>query len=433
MGATSVRYAIGQLQDGKVTFEVVRQIANEPRGRCWNIDLLVGFCREAESYAKEQGATLGVDSWGVDHGFLDSSGNLVCGPVMYRDPSHTAKYQEFAVHRRKLFELTGIAHQPFNTLYQLAARKEEDPTLPSRSQWHLIPDLMKFYLTGVRSHEWTQASTTQLMGLDGHWCSEAFDLVGWPFPDRQPVPSGGTALSSNGVSIVSVASHDTGSAVLGVGALSQGDAYLNVGTWALLGVVLDKPLATPEAESGGWTNEWGFDGTIRFLKNIPGFYVINRLHDELGVRESVGQWLETRDKAYTKRFDPHDTSLYNPTDMPAACAALLGVAPSNSAQWAQAALGSLVDCIARNLPHLEKTIGWNVQRIRVVGGGSRSRVFCQALADACQKPVLAGPVEATVLGNLAAQFASVGDQCLDSVLTAVTESLHLDESQPTGE
>lgn len=432
MGATSVRFAHGRLIDGRIELEVIKQTPNEPLGRCWDTSLLTAFCRSALDFAASKNASLGIDSWGVDHGFLDSHGDLVCGPVMYRDPSHLHQYDKFSFFRKRLFELTGIAHQPFNTLYQLAARLEEDSTLPMRAQWYLMPDLMNYFLTGKRSHEQTQSSTTQLMGLDGTWCREAFELVGWPVPDQEPCPCGGIVEVVEKVPVVSVASHDTGSAVLGVGELRPNDAYLNVGTWALLGNVLERPCASSAAEEGGWTNEWGFGGAIRFLKNIPGFYVVNRLHRELGVNTSVGEWLQSRNTAFRGRFNVQDTSLYNPESMPMACNAIVSVVPTSLEDWAQAALASLVECIASDVPKLASTTGRTIDRIRVVGGGSRSVAFCQALADETSVDVVSGPVEATVLGNLALQFVATGQIRPENLSRTVSNSVKTVTYQPEG-
>ena len=381
---------------------------NVPKGRFWDADLLVNFCLEAVQYAAGCNASVGIDSWGVDHAFVDQDDKIVFGPVMYRDPTHLAQFDKALKDRHFAFQRTGIAHQPFNTLYQLAARSMEDPSLRHRADWFLIPDLMGLFLTGVRRHERTQASTTQLMGLDGTWNREMFDLAGWPVPRLEPTKCGSVLGHCQGVPIVTVASHDTGSAVVGVGSMLKGEAYLNVGTWALLGVVLDCPNTTPEAEKGNWTNEWAHDDKIRFLKNIPGFFVINRLCQELGSGDSVGDWLERRDQTFLGRFDPHDPRLYNPDSMVEAVSAACTIAPKDSQQFAEAALSSLVECIVTDLRDLEALTG-NLSQIRVVGGGSRSRSFCEALARATGMKIVAGHVEATVLGNLALQFVATED------------------------
>lgn len=402
-----MRFAHGTLLDGRITFEVIKQSPNDPKGRCWNLDHLVSFCREALQYAQSVQGSLGIDSWGVDHGFIDAEGRVVQEPILYRDPSHLAMSEAMIAHRKHLFGLTGIAHQPFNTLYQLAARGQENPELAVGAEWYLMPDLIGFLLTGVRHHEQTQSSTTQLMGLDGTWSEEAFQLIGWPTPTRQPQPPGGILSSVNGVPVVNVCSHDTGSAVAGVGSLPAGSAYLNVGTWALLGTVLKTPVTTDVALAGNWTNEWGQSGTIRFLKNIPGFYVINRLHSELAPTTPIGEWLTARDKSFEGRLDPHHPELYNPDSMASAVERVSTRRPTTGTEFAQVALASLTETVCRDLESLEDSVG-QIKSLRVVGGGSRSTEFCQALADVSHRTVEAGPVEATVLGNLAMQFLATG-------------------------
>src|SRR5262249_7447529 len=138
----------------------------------------------------QKAATVGIDSWGVDNGFLDPEGKLTGSPVCYRDLSHLAAFEELAPHRSRLYELTGTQHQPFNTICQLVARRKEDPSLPGTSEWMILPDLIAFLLGGGRNHEITQASTTQLLGLDGKWSEEAFEIAGWPVPERQPAMPG---------------------------------------------------------------------------------------------------------------------------------------------------------------------------------------------------------------------------------------------------
>ncbi|MBS1723351.1 MAG: hypothetical protein JSS66_10405 [Armatimonadetes bacterium] len=432
LGASSIRFAHGRLVEGVIEFQVVKQEPNTPKGRCWDIDLLVRFVQEAAEFAASHGSSLGIDSWGVDHGFINDSGEVILGPVMYRDASHSEKCEQLRSMRRKLYELTGIAHQPFNTVYQLMARMEESPDIVRECEWLVMPDLLNFLLCGVRRHEKTQASTTQLMGTDGVWSTELFTELGLPFPKRHPQPSGEVIGSRGNVPIVGVASHDTASAVLGVGELAEGDAYLNVGTWALLGVVAEKVNCSERAEGEGWTNEWGYGDSIRFLKNIPGFYVLNRVHEELGVPVSIGEWLGSRSKGFQGRFDPQHASLYNPESMLEACAALCSEMPADRAEWAQAALASLVECIAEDVPRLAATSGQPIRRLRVVGGGSRSEAFCSLLADTLGMPVLAGPVEATLLGNLVVQFAATGSLGKDEVGQVVARSTSTRLYEPGG-
>lgn len=432
MGASSVRFAHGKWDGERISYQTVRQEPNLTKGRCWDIDHLVKFCREAGQYAASVGASVGIDSWGVDHGFLDHDGKIVEGPVQYRDACHAAQFEELRPKHAELFQMTGIACQPFNTVFQLAARMAEDPGLADRADWYVMPDLLLALLTGVRGHELTQASTTQLMNLEGRWCPQAFEICGWPLPDDEPKPPG-QRIVVDGTEWIRVASHDTASAVIGVGPLSPDAAYLNLGTWALLGVVNESPILTEAARLGGWTNEWAHDGRLRFLRNIPGLYVINRLREELGVTGPTGDWLASRDRTFGHTFDPDDPSLYNPDSMVSALTRLMGVAPSTDAEWAQVATASLIQCLAKHTGSLSAVLNRRLKRLRVVGGGSRSPEVCQSLADATGLVVEAGPDEATVLGNLAFQFATRTDKGLSSLEDLVAAGTELRLYEPKGE
>ncbi len=406
LGATSGRFAAGSLDGGRIVSEVIEQLPHSAIDRgghaTWDIDALLRLCQRAVQYAQAHftESYVGIDSWGVDVGFIDSSGQLMRPPICYRDPSHQAQFDKLKVHRNRIFELTGIAHQPFNTVYQLAARKFDSPELVG-ARWLNIPDLLGLMLCGANHHEATMASTTQLMGLDGKWCEELFDLVGWPMPDLEPTLPGRVGASiAPSVHLSHVGSHDTASAIFGLGDIPNDAMFLNLGTWSLAGVLLDRPISTPEAEAAGFTNEWAVDGRIRFLKNIPGFYVLNRLHDELDIQTSIPQWIERADDV-DERINLMHPDLYNPKSMPEAVMKLSGWDQATEAQWAGLAVHSLTSTIAAQIPDLQRITGRKIDTIRVSGGGSRSEVLCQSLARATKRKVVAGPVEATVTGNLA--------------------------------
>lgn len=406
LGATSARFAVGEIRDGQIISEVITQRAHAPierNGRIeWDFDAHLGLTREAFDYARTLGSdtTVGIDAWGVDQGFVGQDG-LVQSPVAYRDPSHQAAFDRLAEHQSMLYAGTGIQHQPFNTIYQLAARALDQPSLLGLD-WLLTPDLIGALLTGVRHTELTMASTTQLLGLDDRWWSPAFELIGWPIPEREPLRPGRVVGEYEGTRWVSVGSHDTASAVLGLGRLRPDQAFLNVGTWSLLGTVVDTPILSDP----GFTNERTVYGTVRYLANIPGFYVINRVHEELGVSASVPEWLS----AYVPTeaaADLQDPDFFNPPSMLAALAKSIH-APNSAQEWAGLALNSLARTTAAQLRRLERNTGRRFSEIRLSGGGSQSRPFAQALADVTGREVVAGPVESTVLGNLALQFWAQG-------------------------
>ncbi|MDX2066394.1 MAG: FGGY-family carbohydrate kinase [Fimbriimonadaceae bacterium] len=415
LGATSARFAAGFVHEGELRFEMIRQVPHAPRedrGRLvWDLDALVALTREAIDYAEAhfERSTVGVDAWGVDHGFIDPNGELIQSPVCYRDPSHERAFERFSAHRDDLYALTGIQHQPFNTIYQLAARAAEDPTLPHRARYTLLlPDLIGYLLTREPHAELTEASTTQLLGLDDQWSPEAFALIDWPVFDLEPMRPGllGSYVA-RGVRWCTVASHDTASAVLGLEPLDDATLFLNLGTWSLAGVVIDRPLVSDAARIANLTNERCADGRVRLLKNVPGFWVINRLHAELGVPTDVPTWIaRASELAVPKaRLNLDHPDLFSPESMLAACRAQLSHDPT-PAEWAAIALHSLVDALAELPQTFADVLGRPITRIRVGGGGSRSEALRNALAHATGRPISVGPAEATVVGNLTLQLTT---------------------------
>jgi rhamnulokinase len=437
LGASSGRFAAGWLEDGQIHFEIIEQKPHQPTERNdrleWDLDSLLALTTSAADYAAAtfQASTLGIDAWGVDHGFVDFDGKLVGNPVCYRDLSHAEAFEELAPFRRELYGLTGIQHQPFNTICQLYARHKEDPILPSRARFLILPDLLGYLLTGETNYELTEASTTQLMGLDCRWSERAFQIARWPMPDRQPSKPG--KLGGDivpGVRLAHVGSHDTGSALLGFGLQSQETMYVNVGTWSLAMFIREEPIATSEAEDANFTNERMVDGRVRFLKNIPGFYVLNRLHEELGVQQSVPDWI--RGAVNTgEAIDLFAPEFFNPTSMVEACAKQLGPNSAGHAEWAGIAINSLANAVASQ-PGAAQSVGVNpVNAIQIGGGGSQSALLCQAIANASGLPVSAGPVEATVLGNLAMQFMAAGHfESQEEMHDVVQRSAGVVEYQP---
>lgn len=414
LGAGSARYAEGWIEEGKLRFSVVRQTPHQPKESGsrleWDLDALVGLTREAVAHAEGrfESATLGIDSWGVDHGFL-AGGNLAQPVVCYRDRSHERVFQEAAERRSWLYGRTGIQHQPFNTVYQLIARRQEDPSLPSRAEWRILPDLLGALLARDRHHELTEASTTQLMGLDGQWDEEVFRWIGWPVPKEAPTAPGtlGPSLSPS-VRLARVGSHDTASAVIGLGRLDPEDLFLNVGTWSLAGKVYDQPCGNLElAEKAALTHERSADGRFRVLANIPGFYVINRLHEELQVEAAVPDWLASA-RPFDALLDLMRPEFFNPDSMLDLCRSQLTRPPQAPEEWAYVALRSLAEAVRGQIGSHHEVTGTGTRRIRVGGGGSQSVAFCQMLAEVCRVPVWAGPAEATLAGNLGAQFLASG-------------------------
>jgi rhamnulokinase len=251
------------------------------------------------------------------------------------------------------------------------------------------------------------ASTTQLMGLDGNWSPRAFELAGWEVPDFSPsLPGHIGGYVTDSVRLASVGSHDTASAVAGLSPITDSTIFLNVGTWSLIGCVVDHPIVSDAARTANLTNERTVDGRVRLLKNVPGFYVINRLHEELGVGGDVPHWLATADMSVAARIDLDDEGLFNPKNLVEYVIPQLAQIPKDHREWAGIALQSLIDALAKVPAQLAEVTGRTFSEIRVGGGGSRSEVFCQTLAQASGLAVSKGAAECTVQGNLAVQFAA---------------------------
>ncbi|GGO50277.1 carbohydrate kinase [Streptomyces daqingensis] len=373
----------------------------------------------------------GVDSWAVDYGLLDAHGALLGNPVHYRDArtdGMAARVSE-RITPEELYAHTGLQHLPFNTLYQLAAARGT-PQLAAAQQLLLIPDLLSYWLTGVRGTELTNASTTQLVDPRTRDFSpavaEAADIELSLFPPlRQPGDPAGELLPevleetglTGPVPVTAVASHDTASAVAAVPAATGRFAYIATGTWSLAGLELTSPVLSDESRQANFTNELGVDGTVRYLRNIMGLWL---LQECLRTWESQGrpQDLETllRDAAAAPPLrsviDAGDPRFLAPGDMPRriadACRRTGRPVPEDPAGYARCVLDSLALAHRLAVEDAQRLAAREVDAVHVVGGGVHNALLCQLTADACRLPVTAGPAEASALGNVVVQARAHG-------------------------
>jgi rhamnulokinase len=362
--------------------------------------------------------SVGIDTWGVDYGLLDERGALLADPVHYRD-RRTEGVRLAGLVTEDLYAITGIQYLPFNTIYQLAAT----PRLDRARTLLLIPDLLGYWLTGVPGAEVTNASTTALLDVrTREWATGVIGRAGLPLrlfpPLRQPGSVIGPVLASvagargvsAGLPVTAVGSHDTASAVVAVPATAGPDfAFISSGTWSLVGMELDAPVLTDP----GFTNEAGVDGTIRYLRNVMGLWLL---------QESVRQWpgaslealLADAAAAPALRYviDPDDPVFLPAQDMPARIVSWLrsrgSAAPEGPAGIVRCVLDSLALAYRRAIERVQALSGRHVSVVHVVGGGSRNELLCQLTADACGLPVIAGPAEATALGNMLIQARTLG-------------------------
>jgi rhamnulokinase len=374
---------------------------------------------------------VGIDSWGVDYGLLDSAGALLGNPVHYRDgrTDGVAEKVWARVSEADLYAVTGIQQLPFNTIYQLAAAAGS-PQLAAARTLLLIPDLMAYWLTGVAGAERTNASTTQLYDARrGEWARELIGRAGIPAALFPPLRSPGdvigpvqpavreTAGLDGPLPVVAVGSHDTASAVAAVPASGPDFVYISSGTWSLVGMELDAPVLTEASRRAGFTNEAGLDGRIRYLHNVTGLWLL---------QESLRGWAAAGRPAelaallahaaqlapLTSVVDTDDPVFLAPGDMPArlaaACARAGDRAPETPAEVARCILDSLALAYRRSIIRVQELSGRHADVIHMVGGGVRNDLLCQLTADACGLPVIAGPVEAAALGNALAQAQALG-------------------------
>jgi rhamnulokinase len=375
--------------------------------------------------------SVGVDSWGVDYGLLDADGVLLGNPVHYRDRRTDGMMAKVlaTVPAAELYEVTGIQLLPINTIFQLTAALGSAQLAAARTLL-LIPDLIAYWLTGVIGAELTNASTTQLLDARSQDWSEALMTrlgidpgllpgirrPGDPAGELRPDVLEATGLAGP-VAFTAVATHDTASAVVGVPAAGPRFAYISAGTWSLVGVELDRPVLTPDSMAANFTNEIGVDGTIRYLRNVMGLWLLQeslRTWQRSGSTRNLAALLSeaARLPALASVIDPDDPVFLPPGDMPSrisqACQSRGQPVPATAAETTRCILDSIALAHRRALDDARRLSGKDVEVIHLVGGGARNELLCQLTADACGLPVEAGPIEATAFGNVLVQARALG-------------------------
>ena len=475
LGATSGRVMLGVVAEGRIELVPARRFENRLVERdghlSWDLDALWTEIRQGLADAHDltvvRGlaglASIGVDSWAVDYGFVGpegtDGGERIGEVIAYRDSRTDGVADRVAerVSRQRQFALTGIAQQPFNTLYQLAA-DDRAADLPPGSTLLMVPDLIGHLLTGVRRSESTNASSTGMLGLDGGWNSELLDAAGIDRELLAPLISPGERLGTvrpelarelgtGEVPVVAIGSHDTASAVLAVPAApgTSPVAFISSGTWSLIGLELPAAVATEDARLAGFTNEGGVDGTVRFLKNVSGMWLVS---------ESIRQWeedgaqVDLEDLLAAAAQSPADRFRIDPTDeqflAPGRMADRVSTAarridgddpfPRTQAAVVRCILESLAETYREELHAACRLAQVPLpERLHVVGGGSRNALLNQLTADALGVEVVAGPMEATALGNVALQSRTLGalSQEPDAIRQLVRASIELERFRPS--
>jgi rhamnulokinase len=439
LGAESGRVQLGTLAGGRVTLEEVHRFDNgpieQPDGLHWDVrrihrEVLSGIALAAR---RAGGAVDGiaVDAWGCDYGLLDGDGELLGDPFHYRDRRTDGVMERVLeeIGAEAVYGATGIQFMPFNTLFQLAAQTGSAQLGAARAL-ATIPDLLAYWLCGRLAGERTAASTTQLLDVrTGDWARELAVQVGVPPQILPPLVDAGTVLAPLRAEIardagldpvpdvIAVGGHDTASAVVSVPAHGRDFAYLSSGTWSLLGMELDAPVTSAEARGWNLTNEGGVAGTVRLLRNVMGLWLVQECRRQWA-RAGVDHDYETLQRmaraapAGGPLIDPDAPELLHPGDMPARIAALC----ERSGQRAPDGAGATIRCVLESLActyrlvleRIERVAGRRAAVVHVVGGGARNATLCQLAADVLDRPVHAGPVEATALGNVMTQALAHG-------------------------
>jgi rhamnulokinase len=434
LGAESGRVMLARLHGGILTTTEIRRFANEPvrygESLHWDTPRLwLEICRAIEAVEQDQLQGIGVDAWGVDYALLGESGELLQNPYHYRD-ARTRGMMESALERipkEEIYSVTGIQFMPINTLYQLLAAKRDTPELLRLARRLVtIPDLFHYWLTGVAACEYTNATTTQMVSPSARkWATELMDRFGLPSNLPADLAEPGTTIGpirpevTHGrcsAPVILPGSHDTASAVAAVSARDH-TAFLSSGTWSLLGIEVDAPVITPDALRLNFTNEGGVNGTTRLLKNVMGLWLVQSCRQtwvSRGLEHSYQELmtLAVREAAFQFLINPDDESFLNPVDMTRAidmfCDRTGQPRPSAPAAYVRGILESLAFKYRLVIESLEQVIGKRIERLRIIGGGSKNRLLNQFTADATSRTVLAGPAEATALGNVAIQMLATG-------------------------
>jgi rhamnulokinase len=440
LGASSGRVVVGQGGADGFALHEVHRFANRPiraEGTLrWDATALRSGVLEGLRAASSRGGGLdaaAVDGWAVDYGLLDGDGRLLANPAHYRDPRTELPFARVIgagdEAGTRLYDATGIAPRAFNTVFQLIADREAGDLSQARYAL-LVPDLMTYWLCGAMGTELTNASTTQLVDpRTMRWAPEVVDDLAIPIDLFSPLwPAGqvaGTMSPSvaasvglpTGTAIVVGPSHDTAAAVAGVPAQDDAFAFVCTGTWALVGLELPHPVITEASRTGGFSNEVGVDRTIRFLRNVTGFWLLQEcVRDWRAAGRTVDLDALTLAAAALPAtgalIDVQESQFNPPDDMArrivAACRRTSGVALESEAQILRCILDSMAVAIRQAIRDAMRIAGREVRTVHIVGGGVANPLFCQLVADACGLPVVAGPTEAASWGNVLVQARALG-------------------------
>jgi len=432
LGASSGRVMVGTLEGGKLTLNEMNRFWNGPTEidgtLYWDIVHLFRNIKEGIGVAQQKYgdslSSLGIDTWGVDFGLLDSNGKLLGNPVNYRDARTSGMYDKVfeKVPKAEVFENSGIQFMELNTLYQLMALSLSDSVeYKQAAKLLFIPDLLNYWLTGEMKAERTFASTSQFYNpVTKDWAFDMLEKLGIRSDFFAELTDPGTVIGDmDGLPVVAVGSHDTASAFAAVPvAAGEQSAFLSSGTWSLLGAELDAPVITEGSLKANFTNEVGVCDTIRFLKNLSGFWILQELKRVWKEQGNDYSWPEMDEMAAAAKplqffFDPSDPVFATPGDMQARiqeyCRKTGQDLPESPGAFIQACYENLSLLYADTFNVIESLSGKKLDKLRIVGGGSNCAEINQCSANALNREVVTGPKEATAIGNLITQMLAMGD------------------------
>lgn len=463
-GASSGRAILGEFKNNKLTLQEIHRFSNDPvmvQGTLyWDILRLFFELKQGLLAAQKAGhadvTSIGIDTWGVDFGLIDKNGALVGNPVHYRDGRTNGIMEELfkEVPKAEVYQRTGLQFLQFNTLYQLYYLVKNKPELLNQADTILfIPDLLAFFLTGNKICEATIASTSQMINPKTRtFDAELLAKIGIPISKLPQITQPGTAagklseeiIAELGLAynptLISVAQHDTASAVMAVPAEEENFAYLSSGTWSLLGAETKTPYINETTYKLDFTNEGGYNNTTRLLKNIMGLWILQeckRQWEKEGKEYSFSQLCEIamEAKPFQCLINPDDALFMPPFGMVDRIKSYC----QNTGQYVPQTDGEVVRCIFESLAltykkaitRLESILGYPLPVLHIVGGGSQNTTLCQFTANAIAKPVVAGPVEATAIGNIVCQLIALGEiKDLSQARQIIAESFPTKTYQP---
>ena len=436
IGASSGKMLLGHVENGNIALEEVHRFDNnlvEKDGhQCWDLENLFGCIVQGLKNCKAIGKiphTMGIDTWGVDFVLLDKDFKILGNSVAYRDSRNEGmdKYVESLISQQDLYSKTGIQKQQFNTIYQFAAVKKENPEHLEQAEYFLmIPEYLNFLLTGICKNEYTNATTTGLVNTyEKTWDMELIDLLGYPKKLFRPLSLPGTVVGSLSdkikeevgfdCTVILPATHDTGSAFLAVPSLDDNSVTISSGTWSLIGVENEKPITTEQSRLNNFTNEGGYNYRYRYLKNIMGLWMIQSIRRNLDKKYSFAQLEEMAKEAgdFPSIVDVNDSSFLSPPSMIQAvkdyCQKTNQRVPETIGEVMQCVYKSLAKSYANAVCQLEEMTGKKYTSINIVGGGSKDGYLNLLTAKETGLTVYAGPGEGTALGNILVQMIHAGE------------------------